>query len=475
MTLLAGYTGDGAAGGTDVTGNGHDFTFVGNTQLTASAGGYLHGGTTPTSKGITQSSTGTDAGPAIFGQTPSRSLSMWLKMPADFTGWVWEQQITAVPTGEWGLLCLSGSIGFRARNTGGTTQFASMTRVTDAAWHHYAGTFDTADNKVRLYYDGVLQVTTSALSGGCGTTANVLNAFDVTVGTPPTVDDIRIHNTALSAAEILAFMGNPPPDSSGSSFTQTPSDAEGLTDAVALALTRALSDNANPSDVATPMIFQQNQENLTLSDSVALLLSVGRSDPEGLTDAATFSIGPVSSDAEGLTDSVNAVHTAVQANSDDAGLTDNVSVLKSSAGDLLLTDPEGLTDSAGLSIARVLSDPIGMADTTAVTLSTVRADFAGTADAVGMDLGHPVNDLAGMVDAVFIELTTTATLADSLGMSDQVMIRLELAIADQLALDDDVHGLPATIDRDLTLVGYLLPGRYSGAIRPGRLNGEVRW
>lgn len=219
MAQLAAYPCDEASDAVvDVTGNGHDITLVGNSVRTATGGGYTHGGATPNSKGLTQSSIGIDAGPAIFGKTTSRTLSFWMKMAADFTGWVFEHHVSGPDTGEWGGLCLSGSFGFRIRNAAGTvTQFASAARITDAAWHHYAGTFDAADQKVRLYTDGVLTTTSTALTGGVGTNADVFNIFNVTVGTSPTIDDPRVYDTALSAAQILATMGNAPPD--GASLT----------------------------------------------------------------------------------------------------------------------------------------------------------------------------------------------------------------------------------------------------------------
>ncbi len=201
MTLLSELNFDEASGAIiDYSGLSHGFTPSGNVARTAAAGGH-------TDKGLTMSGTGVGAGPTIFGQTTARTMMMWAQMPADFTGWFGgEYHRNTGDTGMWGGLCLSGSIGFRAKSAADATAFASMTRPADGLWHHYAGTFD--GTSTRLYYGGVLQGSAVSLGTTIGT-ADSLNTFNISSGTTPIIDDFRIFDTALTQAEIASWMNIP--------------------------------------------------------------------------------------------------------------------------------------------------------------------------------------------------------------------------------------------------------------------------
>jgi hypothetical protein len=198
VTLLAAYNFDEASGPViDVTGNGHDFAFAAGLQRIAGESG--HGTALATTNG-------TIAGPATYGQTPQRTLMMRVKTEANYTGWMYEWHDDQGDTGLWGLLCLSGSMGFRARNAGGSTQFASIARPTDNAWHHWAGTFD--GSVVRLYVDGVLRATTAALSGGISTGAELVRMFTTLSGNQ-VIDNVRVYDEVLSIEAINALMNVP--------------------------------------------------------------------------------------------------------------------------------------------------------------------------------------------------------------------------------------------------------------------------
>jgi len=389
VSALAGYTGDEASGNVlDVVGTNH-FALAGNSQRTAAGSGYLHGGSTPNSKGLTQSSTGTDAGPALFGQTANRSLSMWLKMSADFTGWVFEWHLNTPNSGGWGLLCLSGQLGFRARNAAGNTAFASAARITDNAWHHYAGTFD--GTSVRFYTDGSLTATVALTGGGPIDTTNVtLNLFNTTVGTPPVVDDIRVHDHVLTASEISAFMGNPPPDSSGSTFTVTPTDNLGITDTVQV----VLNGNQTPADTV------------------------------GLTDALTFAWQRAQALTETLGLSDGVAFALTKALADTLGLTDSIQI--ELAGGVVLTDPIGLTDSLVFSLSKQLAEDLGVTDAalTALSMSRLLTDTQALSDAVALAQAPGVTDSAGLTDELVIQLTKTRPLVEVVGLTDSILIEI---------------------------------------------------
>jgi len=204
MSVLGAYNFDEASGAVlDRSGNGHSFSLSGNS---------IRDGAGHTANGVRSTSTGADSGPSLYGQTTNRTMMMWLKMSADFTGWCVEMHLSGPDSGAWGLLCLSGSLGFRARNAAGNTAFASAARKTDNAWHHYAGTWD--GTTCRFYIDGVLTSSATLSGGGSGpiATADVFYLFNIAVGTPPIIDDVRILDEVLDAAAITALMGTPVSD-----------------------------------------------------------------------------------------------------------------------------------------------------------------------------------------------------------------------------------------------------------------------
>lgn len=130
----------------DDTGNGHGFTLAAG--LSRPAGKF---GT-----GLTSSVSTVDGPPVAYGETPARTLMMWLKSTATFNGGVYQWHDNVSGLGRWGLKCnFADMIGFEATDSAGTAQFASIPRPTDGLWHHYAGAWDST--LVRLYKDGVLQ------------------------------------------------------------------------------------------------------------------------------------------------------------------------------------------------------------------------------------------------------------------------------------------------------------------------------
>lgn len=198
MTLLCELGFDEVSGAViDFSGNNNGFTPSGNVTRTASG---------HTNKGLTMTGTGVGAGPSIFGQTTSRTMMMWLQMPVDFTGWFGEYHRISGDTGMWGGLCLSGSIGFRAKSAADATAFASISRPTDGLMHHYAGTFD--GTSTRFYYGGTLQGSAVSLGTTIGP-ADSLNMYNISAGSTPTIDDFRIFDTVLTQSEIATYMNTP--------------------------------------------------------------------------------------------------------------------------------------------------------------------------------------------------------------------------------------------------------------------------
>jgi len=90
--------------------------------------------------------------------------------------------------------------------------------ATPNAWHHVAMTYDGSSTAagIHIYVDGVLQTVSNSLSA---LTSSIQVATDIKIGTDVpgngdsfsgTIDDVRIYNRALSAAEIARLYNGAP-------------------------------------------------------------------------------------------------------------------------------------------------------------------------------------------------------------------------------------------------------------------------
>ena len=201
MGLLAAYNFDEASGNVlDLSGNSRDFGLgVSATRTT----GKNNSGATTTASGTPAVISSTSP----FGQTADRSFSCWVKSDATpNTAWIIEWYNTADDTGTWGLLCLSGSMGARVRNASAAF-FASVAGSSDAAWHHWAGTFNGTSKVVSTYRDGV-SVATATLTGTARTDANALRILDFVDETGWVLDDLRIYDHVLTLTEVQSDRDN---------------------------------------------------------------------------------------------------------------------------------------------------------------------------------------------------------------------------------------------------------------------------
>ncbi|MFC5268461.1 LamG-like jellyroll fold domain-containing protein [Kribbella qitaiheensis] len=246
MALLYAYSFDEASGNIlDASGNGRDTVFGGS--LSRSASGH-------TSKGITQTSPAADsAGPSITGlQTANCTLMGWVfRTDNSVIGWFGE--IKSGGSGNRGILLgLSGNVGFRCRNSGGTPQTPSVAQPAINGWWHVAGTWDGAN--VKLFINGT-QVASTALTGTPHTSGTGSHLMD-TLGAETILDDVRYYDTALDAATITTLMGTPV--SSGASFSGNValSGSGTLTNAGTPAVTgsRALSGNGTLANAGSPAV-----------------------------------------------------------------------------------------------------------------------------------------------------------------------------------------------------------------------------
>lgn len=242
MTLLAAYNFDEASGNVlDVTGNGHDFAISGNTVRTAS--GHTNGG-------LTQTATATAAGPSPTGlQGTSRTWMTWIKFTAAVSGWILEFHVSSANTGAWGLLDISGTLRFRAKDSSNNVYESTAINRNLGTWQHIAATHDGAN--LKLYINGVLQSTTPMATAVW--TADVLNVLDQT-GSNVIIDDTRFYDAALDAATITSLMNTPVSGSSSFTGSVALSGSGALTAAgkPAVAGPLALTGSGAVSGIGTP-------------------------------------------------------------------------------------------------------------------------------------------------------------------------------------------------------------------------------
>lgn len=124
----------------------------------------------------------------------------------------------------WGCEFDNGADG--GNGSGGYRQIFSATPVSAGVWYHVVCTGSKSGSYFRVYVNGVQKANASWFSAGnlnIGTNGSDLNigrsrdaSFD------GTVDDVRIYNRALSAAEVTALYNEAPPPTPTSTPTPTP-------------------------------------------------------------------------------------------------------------------------------------------------------------------------------------------------------------------------------------------------------------
>jgi len=225
--------------------------------------------------------------------------------------------------------------------------------------------------------------------------------------------------------------------SSGNTYTATPTDSVGATDAVSVSGSRSLTFT-DPVGITDLGANQTIDYGTTPSDAVGLtdsaLLAVGgvrgSADPAAVTDTATTIIvaartatdtatvtdsaavtvfsGYTTNPADGATisDTVITVTDTQRSATDTLGLTDSTNILATTAGSVSYNDPVNITDgtTTALSGARTAGDSINVTDTATAVLTIAGGVVAG--------------DQAGVTDAISIVMSRVVTVADFLALTD---------------------------------------------------------
>lgn len=217
MALLAWYKcDDNAANKTvaDASGNSRNGSAYRNTSLWTAAGKVGTG-----LKFVPASNDRVDCGADFLGTT-ALTIAAWINLVS------WGGTDGGAPGGTGGRIILNGKVYFNLSNMGGaygsatvmfssngftTTPHAANSALTiDQTWYHVAVTRTAASPALTNFYiNGVLSGTADQSSGNpAAGTSNVYvgNSSDYGRGFDGTMDDLRIYNTVLSAAEIKALI-----------------------------------------------------------------------------------------------------------------------------------------------------------------------------------------------------------------------------------------------------------------------------
>lgn len=154
----------------------------------------------------------TVANESNFDLTGSISISAWVK--AESVPTIWSPIITKGDNA-W-RLTISGATGSKPNfstnglsevDTQGNTDIAS-----DGQWHHITAVYNATDGKKQIYIDGKLDKETSSVTGSISTN-NVSveigrNGFETSRTFDGIIDDVRVYNYNLSAAQVKLLYNN---------------------------------------------------------------------------------------------------------------------------------------------------------------------------------------------------------------------------------------------------------------------------
>lgn len=209
---------------------------------------------------------------------------------------------------------------------------------------------------------------------------------------------------------------------------RTPADPEGITDAVALAVERTLADPEGITDTATDTLdaVRTAADPEGITDAAAALQALDRapSDAEGITDSSTAlqALARTEADPEGITDTTSAVQDTTRTSADAVGLTDTVT--DEVAADRTFADAEGISETlqAAQSLDRAEADTVGLTDDfTAFLGGTVNpADTDGITDTVSFVQAQETSraDTEGITDAASTTAAADRAAGDTEGISD---------------------------------------------------------
>ena len=145
--------------------------------------------------------------------SPGPGWNLNLNGPLTLVAWLNISGISAEPMlmgssrATYGLDIYSGGVATFAGGPPGTANGSGYTIPSQNVYHQIAGTWDgtTNANGLKIYIDGVLGSSGQANTNGIGNISKFMVAFDPPYYLSAVYDEMRVYNTELSGAELLAL------------------------------------------------------------------------------------------------------------------------------------------------------------------------------------------------------------------------------------------------------------------------------
>ena len=157
--------------------------------------------------------------------TDDLSVAMWVKTTdtagaANAQWWSGKGLVDGEVGGggaDWGTAIVNGKFALGVGSTGGDTTIASSVNISDGAWHHVAATRNNTTGAMAVYVDGVLR------GSGTGPTGSRTFPAGLRIGSLQTgnnflngtLDDVRLYDRVLTAAEVSELTGPLPATPAG--------------------------------------------------------------------------------------------------------------------------------------------------------------------------------------------------------------------------------------------------------------------
>lgn len=201
MALEAAYSFD--TDYSDASGNSRTITTTGNSAI-------VTGGQTSNALGKT-GATMPVLPAAVLTACQSDDRTIMFDAKQNLTTWWVRFEKDAINSGVWGILNISGSMTFFARNAADTQMASRPTAASPSAsaWHNYCVTYVKSTGVATFYYDGASVGTASFTAGtALGTAADRINICESATANAA-MDNLRLYSHALTGVEVAATAGTP--------------------------------------------------------------------------------------------------------------------------------------------------------------------------------------------------------------------------------------------------------------------------
>jgi len=366
----------------------------------------------------------------------------------------------------------------RRADTDGAASLEAGT--SDTSWHVHSAIIDYVNGDGFLNLDGTqigsnLALTTSGTTSATNSIASAVGARGDGLGEfwPGDIAELIVYVGANKIADadrdlVTNYLLTKYAITTGTNYTQTVTDPEGLLDSQTQAASYAqtTTDPEGALDgAAQAATFTQTATDpagILDTSSASFVLSQTITDPVGLLDAASQTATLIRSqtDPEGLLDTASQAASFTQALTDPEGLLDGVTYDKGVL--LTLTDPVGITDGGIATSAQLtLTDPLGLLDAAnqITTATRSQTDPEGVLDSQSQSLSgsqsQTITDPVGLVDSSPQAASSTQTATDPIGLLDVKGEQLDRPLTDPVGLLDSQARLAAATPTVTDPVGLL--------------------